>query len=131
MDFPHDSMTQNSPQAVNRRFSGNTSVSEVFGFPVAANQFSILQSSQPAETQCQEQEEVGLVDPRTTRHLRIAAQRADDMESQADVGSSTTVSTHRNTQGILYSGNLVNPVVAGDGSQFVVQILSLSVHQKF
>ena len=121
MDFPHDSMTQNSPQAVNRRFSGNTSVSEVFGFPVAANQFSILQSSQPAETQCQEQEDVGLVDPRTTRHLRIAAQRADDRGSQADVGSSATVPTHRNTQGILYSGNAVNPVVAGDGSQFVVQ----------
>ena len=78
MDFPHDSVTQNSPQIVNRRLSGNTSVSEVFGFPIAANQFSILQASQPAETQCQEQEDVGLVDPRTTRHLRIAANRADE-----------------------------------------------------
>ena len=97
MDFPHDSVTQNSPYTVNRRLSGDTSVSEVFGFPIAANQFSNLQVSQPAKTQCQEQEDVGLVDPRTTRHLRIAANRADDRGRQVDVGSSATVPKHRNT----------------------------------
>ena len=59
---------------------------EVFGFPVSSNQFKVLQTSQSAETQCQEQEDVGLVDPRTTRHLRIAANRADERGSQADVG---------------------------------------------
>ena len=37
------------------------------------------------------------------------------------MGSSATVPTHRNTQGILYSGNVANPVVSGNGSQFVVQ----------
>ena len=120
MVFPHDSVAQNSPYIVNRRLSGNTSVSEVYGFPIAANQFSTLQASQPAETQCQEQEDVGFVDPRTIRHLRIAANRADDRGSQADVGRSATVPTHRNTQGILYSGNVVNPVVSGNGSQFFV-----------
>ena len=97
MDSINDSMAQQSPQSVNRRFSGDTSVSEVFGFPIAANQFSTLQSSQPAETQCWEQDEVGLVDPRTTRHLRIAANRADDRGSQADVDNSATVLIHRNT----------------------------------
>ena len=101
MDFPHDSVTQNSPYIVNRRLSGNTSVREVFGFPVSANQFSTLQASQPAETQCQEQEDVGLVDPRTTRHLRRAAQRTDDEGSLADVGMPATVPTDSNTQGIL------------------------------
>ena len=120
MDFPHDSVTQNSPYTVNRRLSGDTSVSEVFGFPIAANQLSTLHSSQPAETQCQLHREEGLVDPRTTRHLRIAANRADDRGSQADVGSSATVPTLSNTQGILYSGNVVNPVVSGNGSPFFV-----------
>ena len=81
MDFPYDSVTQNSPYTVNRRLSGNTSVREVFGFPVSPNQFSTLQSSQPAKTQCQLQREEGLVDPKTTRHLRIAANRADDRGS--------------------------------------------------
>ena len=66
MDFPQDLVIQNSPYTVNRRLSGDTSVKEVFGFPVSPNQFSNLQASQPAETQCQEQEDVGLVDPRTT-----------------------------------------------------------------
>ena len=32
-----------------------------------------------------------------------------------------TVPTHRNTQGILDSGNVLNPVVSGEGSQFFVQ----------
>ena len=73
MDSINDSMAQQSPQSVNRHFRGDISVREVFGFPVSANQFSTLQASQPAETQGQEQEDVGLVDQRTTRHLRRAA----------------------------------------------------------
>ena len=64
---------------------------------------------------------MGLVDPRTTRHLRIAANRADDRGRQADVDNSATVPIHRNTQGILYRGNVMNPVVYGNGSQFFVQ----------
>ena len=121
MEFPRHSVTQNSPYTVNRRLSGDTSVREVFGFPVSANQFSTLQASQPAETQCQEQDDVGLVDPRITRHLRIAAHRTDDRGSQADVNNPATVPTHSNTQGIFDSGNVVNPIVSGKGSQFFVQ----------
>ena len=120
MDFPRDSVTQNHPSTVNRRLSGDTSVSEVCGFPIAANQFNVLQASQPAKTQCQEQNDVGLVDPRITRHLRIAANKANDRGSQADVGSSATVPTFSNTQGIFDSGNVVKPVVFGEGSQFFV-----------
>ena len=69
---------------------------------------------------------MGLVDPRTTRHLRIAANRADDRGSQADVGSSATIPTYRNTQGILYSGKVVNPDVSGTSSQFFVNSFSAS-----
>ena len=121
MDLTRDSVTQNRPYTVNRRLSGNTAVREVFGFPVSANQFSTLQTSQFAETQCQEQEDVGLVDPRTTRHLRRAVHMTDDRGSLADVGMPATVPKERNTQGILYSGNVLNPVVSGNGSQFFVQ----------
>ena len=45
-------------------------VQSVYGFPVAANQFSVLQS---AEAQSQGPRSEGLVDPRTTRHQRQAA----------------------------------------------------------
>ena len=121
MDLTRDSVTQNCPYTMNRRLSGDTSISEIFGFPIAANQFSTLQTSQPAETQCQEQEDVGPVEPRTTRHLRRAAHKTDDRGSQADVGSFATVPKHRNTQGIFESGNEVNPVVSEEGSQFFVQ----------
>ena len=37
------------------------------------------------------------------------------------MGSTATVPTLSNTQGILYSGNVVNPVVSGNGSQFFDQ----------
>ena len=121
MDSINDSVTQNNPYTVNRRFSGNTSVSEVFGFPIATNQFSTLQSSQSAETQCQLQREEGLVDPRTTRHLRNAAQRTDDEGSLEDVGMPATVSKDRITQGTSTSGTCVDPVVPGISSPFFVQ----------
>ena len=120
MDSINDSMAQQSPQVVNRRFSGDTSVSEVFGFPIAANQFSTLHSSQPAETQCQLQREEGLVDPRTTRHLRNAAQRTDEEGSLADVGMPATVPKDRITQGTFTSGTCVDPVVPGISSPFFV-----------
>ena len=52
MDFTDNSVTQNSPYTVNRRPSGGSSVKTIFGFPVDQNQFTVLQASQPAETQC-------------------------------------------------------------------------------
>ena len=120
MDLTRDSVTQNRPYTVNRHHSGNTSVREVFGFPVSTNQFSTLQSSQSAKTQGQEQKGVGLVDPRTTRHLRRAAHRTDDKGSLEDVGMSATVLIDRNTQGNSTSETCVDPVVPGVSSPFFV-----------
>ena len=112
MDANSDSVTQNRPFAVNRRHSGETSVSEVFGFPLAVNQYSTLEANQTAEIQSSEQEEdVGLVDPRTTRILRRAAMRTAEEGSLADVALSATVSSPlRIAQGNFYSGTVVNPV---------------------
>ena len=93
------------------------SAKSVFGLPLDKNQFSTLDEYQSVETQCQREEEVGLVDPRTTRHLRTAAIRAEERGSQADASSSTTVPSHGNAQGNLYTGIGVNPVAIENCSQ--------------
>ena len=123
MDAHSDSMTQNRPLTVNRRYSGETSVSDVFGFPLAVNQYSTLEANHTAEIQSSEQEEdVGLVDPRTTRILRRAAKRTAEEGSLADVALSATVSSPlRIAQGNFYSGIVVNPVAREICSQNFVQ----------
>ena len=105
-----DSVSQKRPHTHDRRHSGRMSAKSVFGLPLDKNQFSTLDEYQSAETQCQREEEVGLVDPRTTRHLRTAAIRAEERGSQADASSSTTVPSHGTAQGNLYTGIGVNPV---------------------
>ena len=96
------------------------SAKSVFGFPLDANQFSTFDENQSAEIQCQREEEVGLVDPRTTRHLKTAAIRAEERGSQADASSSATVLSHRTAQGHLYSGIGVNPVAIENCSPFFI-----------
>ena len=78
MDSNSDSVTIKGPQSSNRRPSGGISVKEVFGFLVVENKFSALQENQPAVSQRSTQRDEGLVDPRTTRHLRWAATRTDN-----------------------------------------------------
>ena len=92
----------------------------VLGFPVEANKFSIL-SNQPAEFQCpREEEEVGLVDPRTTRHLRAAASRAEARGRQAEIQHPATVHySSGDAQGIL-SGTCVEPMSSAICSSFFV-----------
>ena len=63
MDSINDFLAQQSPQSVNHCFSGDTSVSEVLGFPIAANQFSTLQSIQSAESQSPVAERRGAREP--------------------------------------------------------------------
>ena len=110
MKSKSDSVTPNEPQSSRRRISGGKNVSEVFGLPVNANQFSALSENQTAVCQrSTEQREVGLVDPRTTRHLRWSAQQADDNEAKTKQAESATVLSLSNTQGISTSGTNVNP----------------------
>ena len=76
----------------------------VLGFPIIANQFNVLEINQTAEFQCpREEEEVGLVDPRTTRHLRAAASRAEAGRGrQAEIQKPATVHySSRDAQGIF------------------------------
>ena len=115
-----DSVSQKRPHTLNRRHSGRMSAKSVFGFPLDDNQFSTLDEHQSAETQCQREEEMGLVDPRTTRHLRTAAIRAEERGSQADASSSVTVPSHRTAQGHLYSEIGINPIAIRNSSQFFV-----------
>ena len=110
-------MSSKRPHTLNRRHSGRMSAKSVFGFPLDANQFSTFDENQSAEIQCQREEEVGLVDPRTTRHLRTAAIRAEERGSQADASSSATGQSHRTAQGHFYSGIVVNPNAIENCSQ--------------
>ena len=112
-----DSVTGKRPQSSNRRLSGGNIVSDVFGFPLSTNQFSTLQSNQFAESQRSTENEEGLVDPRTTRHLRAAAQRTDDRGNKTEWADSATVH-YRNMQGTFESGNSLNPVVSESSSSF-------------
>ena len=94
----------------------------VLGFPITANQFNVLETNQTAEFQCprEEEEEVGLVDPRTTRHLRVAASRAEARGRQADIRNPATVHYNsRDAQGIR-SGTCVEPMTSGICSSFFV-----------
>ena len=98
MKSKSDSVTPKGPQSSRRHVSGGTNVSEVFGFPVDADQFNALSENQTAVCQrSTEQREVGLVDPRTTRHLQWSTQRADDEESKTKQTVAATVPTIRNT----------------------------------
>ena len=113
-----DSVTPKGPQTSRRRVSGGTNVSEVFGFPVDANQFSALSENQPAVSQRSTHREVGLVDPRMTRHLRWAALRTEDQEAKTKQAVFATIQIEKNTQGTSISGTRVDPSVSVHRSQF-------------
>ena len=121
MKSKSDSVTPKGSQSSRRRISGGINVSEVYGFPIVENQFAVLQSDQSTESQLSTQREVGLVDPRTTRHLRWATQQAVDQEAKTKQAESATVSVHRDAQGTSISRTCVNPVVSGISPSFFVQ----------
>ena len=113
-----DSMVQKSPQSSSRQCSGGSSVQIVFGFPVDQNQFNVLQNNQTAESQKSTEREEGLVDPRTTRLQRLAAQRTEDTRDQAVEELTTTVPTLSTAQGIFDSDYCVEPDAVRNCSQF-------------
>ena len=91
-----DPAAKRGPHSTIRRPSGGLPTSEVFGFPVVNNQFNVLQSNQIAGSPSQEQREEGLVDPKSTRFVRQAAQRTEDQGIVADGGVPATVTVLRN-----------------------------------
>ena len=131
MDSTSDSRVQKSPQSSSRQCSGASSINTVFGFPVDQNQFKVLQSNQTAEFQRSTQREEGLVDPRTTRHLRWAAQRTDDQGIKTVEDLTTTVPTSRNAQGILANDICVEPVAYRNSLQFFPNSFSASSADNF
>ena len=125
MDSNSDPVIPKGPQTSSRRVSGGTNVSKVFGFPVDVNQFSPLSENQPAESQKSTHRGVGLVDPRTTRHLRWAAARTDNQEAKTKQAVSATVQIENPAQDIFDSDTCVEPVAMGN-SQFFPYSLSAS-----
>ena len=125
MEPASDPVVREEPQSSNRQpHSERTPASAVFGFPVAANQYEVLQS---AEFQSSGQREEGLVDPRTTRHLRQAARRAaEDQETLNAGNASFTVHLENPAQDNGTSDICVEPVAVGNTSQFFQNSFSAS-----
>ena len=96
MQLNSDPTVKRGPHPSSRRQSGGLPASEVFGFPIVNNQFSVLQSNQTTGSPSQEQREERLVDPRSTRLARQAAQRTEDQGIVADGGIPATVTVLRN-----------------------------------
>ena len=114
-----DPAAKGGPHSSSRRHSGGLPVSEVFGFPVVNNQFNVLQSNQTAESPSQAQRKEGLMDPRSTRLARQAAQRTEDQGIVVDGGVPATITVLRNAQGNFTSGDNVDPVAFETCSQIV------------
>ena len=129
MDSVHDPIMRDSPHSADHRpHSERSAINTVFGFPVIQNQFQSLQS---AEFQSPGQREEGLVDPRTTRHLRQAARRAaEDQEALNAGNASFTIHLENPAQDIGTSDICVEPVQWGIRHNSF-QILLLPVHQTF
>ena len=117
MEPVSDPVGQDRPQtAIHRPQSERSSTSAVYGFPLAANQYEALS----AEFQSPGQREEGLVDPRTTRHLRQAARRAaEDRETLNAGNTSFTLHLETAAQKIFDNGTCVEPVAVGNSSQFI------------
>ena len=107
--------------------SSEISSSSVYGFPVAVNQFQLLQDSKPAVSQKSEQSEDRPIGPRRTRLLRL--QTARETEEQ---GTSTTegifhyVPPVKDAQGNFCDGDCVEPVASGSKHSFFPHSLSVS-----
>ena len=85
----------------------------------------VLQSTEPAVSQSQVQREDGLIDPRSTRLSRLqAAKRAEDQETLANGGSFNTVPLLSDEQGIVHTGEIVEPVSSGLQPAFFSHSLS-------
>ena len=124
MEPVSDPVVERGPQAMNRQLqSERTPVKAVYGFPVAANQYSVLQS---IELQSPSPREEGLVDPRTTRHLRQATVRAGNREEMETGEHSFAVHVENPAQANFDHDTCVEPVAVGNSSHFIPYSLSAS-----
>ena len=125
MESTNDTAAQRRPQTPNRRPNEGNPASAVFGFPVSEKQFRLLQNSKTAESTSQVQREEGLIDPRSTRLSRLqAATRTDDQGTLSHGGIFNTEPVINDEQGIVNSGDCVEPVSSGLNPTFVSHSLS-------
>ena len=106
-----------------RRTYSEESPTNVYGFPVAVNKYTVLQS---AEEQSRSPREVGLVDPRTTRHLRRATLQTGNWEVGRLGDYSFAVYLENPAQEICTGDTSVESVAVGNSSQFFHPSNSLS-----
>ena len=114
MDRTSDAVLQSKPQQTSRQCSD---VRNVFGFPTSANQFQSLETEpSAASSRSTEQRPEGLIDPRTTRQRRWAAQGIEAQRTETERAAAATV-VEDNAQGICTtSGSVLNPVAIQNSS---------------
>ena len=116
IDRKSDAVLQSGPQQTIRRYSD---ANNVFGFPTSANQFQILEIDQSATpSRSIEQRQEGLIDPRTTRQSRWAAQGIEAQRIETERATVATVH-YKTAQGTSSSENFVHPVAIDYSSPFV------------
>ena len=102
----------------------------MYGFPVSVNQYQLLEDSRSAESTSSRQVQDRLIDPRTTRLARLQAARREPEQGTSGTvtneGNFYIVPPVRDTQEILTSGDVDQPVVSGIRSQFFPHSLSVS-----
>ena len=141
MEREHDVVLSSGSQAVIPRHSGTSVSNTVFGFNLSENQFQILNSDQTASSpRSTEQNQEGLVDPRTTRQWRWTMRGTASQETETEEALLATVH-YRTAQGTSTSENIVNPVAvdynssplfhsfsAGPSDSFAVHSVGPTVH---
>ena len=115
------------PNSPTRRPRAEIPSNSVFGFSVSENQFQSLQRSEPAESQSKVQGEDRLIDPRSTRFSRLqATRRTEDQETLGNEGIFHAVPLFIDEQGIVTSGDCVEPVSSRLQPTFFPYSLSIS-----
>ena len=131
-------MLQSEPQETSRRCGD---ASSVFGFPISVNHFQGLEAEpSAASSRSTEQRQEGLIDPRTTRQRRWAAQRTEAQRTKTKRATDATVSLENAQGACTISGRVLNPGAmqnsspfvnsfsAGPSDNFAVSLLGPTVH---
>ena len=114
MSSPHRNAAPMNSQSSQNRPSSVVPTSEVFGFPIAVNQYKVLSEEQAALSSGQVQGYTSLVNPRTTRlhQLRATQEAAARGDSTTEDILNMFTPVENDAQKLLYSGQAVDSVTS-------------------
>ena len=114
MSSPHRNTAPVDSHSSQNRPSSVVPTSEVFGFPIAVNQYNVLSEEQAALSSGQVQGYTSLVNPRTTRlhRLRAAQEAAARGDSTTEDILNMFTPVENDAQKLMYSGRAVESVTS-------------------